>query len=149
MKQYDLIWKFKNDFAVVNLNGKCGLVNKKYEEICECKYDMCYDFEDHLAKVRINHEFGYINNKGEEVIPCLYNYLEINAYYQEAANYIVDLLKNEDTQKRFKEKFKSFIEFYDWMLDSVFDKTFISFLNDKYKNKLQKRVYNIYDKYLK
>lgn len=31
--KYDLVGKFKNGFAVVRLNGKYGLINKKGEEI--------------------------------------------------------------------------------------------------------------------
>jgi hypothetical protein len=72
---------------------------------------------------------------------------EYNAYYQEAASYIVNLLSDDKYLPHFKENYKTFGSFYKWMIEQVFDKHFISNLNDINKKKLQKRVYNIYDKF--
>jgi len=72
---------------------------------------------------------------------------EFNAFYQESVNFIIDLLENDETSIQFKKKFKNFNDFYSWMISNVFDKDFIKNLNDKYKIKLKKRVYNVYDKF--
>lgn len=74
---------------------------------------------------------------------------EYNAYYQEAANYIVNIFKDDNILSKFKEKFNNFETFYKWMVENVFDKDYIKNLNDKNKTKLKKRVYNIYSDYLK
>ena len=72
---------------------------------------------------------------------------EFNAHFQEAGTYVSDLLRNENILKNFKEKFKSFDDFYIWMIDNVFDKEFIKNLNSENKKKIQKRIYTIYDEY--
>ena len=74
---------------------------------------------------------------------------EYNAYYQEAATYVVNLLNDEDMLKSFKEKYKgNYHAFYEWMIKSVLDKDFTSSLNNSNNIKLKKRIYNIYAKYL-
>ncbi len=74
---------------------------------------------------------------------------EYNAYYQEAATYIVNLFKDMDILNKFKEKYETFDKFLKWMLENVFDKDFIKNLNDKNKRKIKKRIYNIYSEFLK
>jgi len=72
---------------------------------------------------------------------------EYNAYYQEAANFVVKMLMDDKILDKFKERYKNYKDFYEWMTAQVFDKNFIKYLNASNKVKLQKRVYNIYDKF--
>jgi hypothetical protein len=75
---------------------------------------------------------------------------EFNAYYQEAANFIVKTFNdNKKIVDNFREKYKNYDNFYKWMIDNVFDKEFIKYLNSKNQIKLKKRIYNIYSKYIK
>jgi len=72
---------------------------------------------------------------------------EFNAYYQEASNYIVKMLDDPEKLKIFTKNHKNFNDFYNFMINDVFDKDYIKYLNDKNKIKLKKRVYNIYSEY--
>lgn len=73
---------------------------------------------------------------------------EYNAYYQEAANYVVNLFNDENHLNKFREKFTTFNSFYDWMLNNVLDNEYVKHLNEKNRLKLKKRIYNIYSEYL-
>jgi hypothetical protein len=59
--KYDIIFDFKNGFAVVELNEKSGYIDENGSEICECKYDIAWNFENGFAKVKLNDKYGYIN----------------------------------------------------------------------------------------
>jgi len=72
---------------------------------------------------------------------------EYNAYYQEAASYISNLLKDKNLSNKFIEKFKTYEKFYNWMLENAFDKHYISNLNDLNIKKIKKRVYNIWNQF--
>lgn len=72
---------------------------------------------------------------------------EYNAYYQEIASFISNLLKDKKSLDIFKEKYKNFDVFYKWMSDNVFDKDFVKNLNDSNLRKLKKRIANIYQTY--
>lgn len=93
---------------------------------------------------------GYTPNFNEKTtISDYYNSpTEYNAYYQEAANYIVNLFKDDNILSKFKEKYTNFETFYKWMVENVFEKDYIKNLNDKNKKKLKKRIYNIYSYFL-
>ncbi len=71
--KYNNYWPFSEGLAIVELNGKYGYVNEKWEEITPLKYDDAFDFKEGLAGVVINKKFGYINKKGELVIPLKYD----------------------------------------------------------------------------
>lgn len=73
---------------------------------------------------------------------------EYNAYYQEAANYLVNLLKDDKVLSIIRKNHSTFNSFYSWMLNNVFSKRFVANLNDKNKLKIQKRLYNIYSEYI-
>ena len=73
---------------------------------------------------------------------------EYNAYYQEGANYIVNLFKDENILKKFRDKYDNFELFHKWMIENVFDKDYIKNLNDKNKIKIKKRIYNIYSEFI-
>lgn len=72
---------FVNGFAIVK-NIKYGIINKNYEEICDCKYSWIGEFINNYALVSIlNFEkpayrefFGVIDRTGVEVIKCIYSY---------------------------------------------------------------------------
>jgi uncharacterized protein YlzI (FlbEa/FlbD family) len=74
MKEYDYVSAYKNGFAKVLLNGKCGFINKNGEEICECKYDFVSDFDKKFAVIELNGKYGFINDIGIEIIPCDYSF---------------------------------------------------------------------------
>lgn len=73
---------------------------------------------------------------------------EFNAYYQASATFVTKMLQQENLLKLFKEKYKTYDIFYKWMIEIVFDKSFIKNLNTKNLIKLKKRVYTIYQEYL-
>jgi hypothetical protein len=113
-----------------------------------------------ISKDSFIHEFihylDYVRSKGKfkdfnqnTTVSDYYNSpSEYNAYYQEAANYLVNLLKDDAVLAKIKEKHPTFNTFYKWMLDNVFSKRFIANLNDKNKLKIEKRIYNIYSEYV-
>jgi hypothetical protein len=78
MKQYDCVWKFGNDYAVVRLNGKFGVINEYGQEICEIKYEYIYDTGHHdLYIVKLNKKWGFINETGKEICEIKYNSNEL------------------------------------------------------------------------
>jgi hypothetical protein len=74
MKEYDYPVCFFNGLATVWLNGKCGFIDRNYNEICEIKYDEVWHFENEFAYVRIGEIRGFINKQGIEVVACNYSY---------------------------------------------------------------------------
>jgi len=111
------------------------------------KDSFIHEFIHYLDYVRSKGKFKKFNQN--TTISDYYNSpSEYNAYYQEAANYLVNLLKDEMVLNKIKEKYPTFDGFYKFMLDNVFNKRFIANLNDKNILKLKKRVYNIYSEYV-
>lgn len=111
------------------------------------KDSFIHEFIHYLDYVRSKGKFKEFNQN--TTISDYYNSpSEYNAYYQEAANYLVNLLKDEMVLNKIKEKYPTFDGFYKFMLDNVFSKRFIANLNDKNILKLKKRVYNIYSEYV-
>ena len=61
--------------AIVELNGKWGIVNRKGEVILPVKYDNVptLDFSSGLVAVQLNGKWGFVNTEGKEVVPPMYN----------------------------------------------------------------------------
>lgn len=116
------------------------------------KDSFIHEFIHYLDYTRIKNKNYKTNLNPNTKVEDYYNSpLELNAYYQEAASYIVKLFDdNESILIKFREKYSNdFNKFRDWMFENVFEKDFIRNLTPKSKEKIIKRIYNIYEKYLK
>ncbi len=67
--------KFSNGIAVVELDGRWGIINQRGIQIVPPKYDKIEDFEDGYAKVRIKGFNGLINLDGELIVQPEYEYI--------------------------------------------------------------------------
>ena len=79
MKDYGYVTEYYDGVAIVELNGKYGFINEKFEEICECKYDYIYNTHQEYSDIGIDHKHGFINKQGVEVVPCIYNIVEVDS----------------------------------------------------------------------
>jgi hypothetical protein len=111
-----------------------------------------------IEKQSFIHEFiHYLDYKRNNYIPPKLTFKtkkeyyntpeEFNAYYQEAVTWVGKILEDEIMLKSFKEKFKNYNDFYNWIINNVLDKDFVKNLNPINIKKLQKRIYNIYQVY--
>jgi hypothetical protein len=76
-KKYDKILPYYNDRAVVIIDKKYGLIDKKGNEIIAPKYDYLDGFEyDDITRVRIRDKVGYIDKDGNEIIPMTFRYID-------------------------------------------------------------------------
>ncbi len=75
-KRYKYIGKFKDNLALVGLNGRYGLVDQEGKEIVPTKYNMVYDFIGNFALVVLDGKFGMINREGKETIAPIYSCIE-------------------------------------------------------------------------
>ena len=72
---YDLADDFKNGIAIVQKNGKCGIIDKKGNQITDLLYEHIDKFDNDqsgLARVSRDRKWGFITKSGEEIIPCIY-----------------------------------------------------------------------------
>lgn len=78
MKKYDYIHDFDKDgFAIVELNGKKGFINRQGEEIVSPIYDKVWGFRgDNFATVTKDDKWGLINKKGRVVVELKYEYVD-------------------------------------------------------------------------
>lgn len=79
--------EFKKDFAVVGINNKNGMVDKKGNEIVPLEYDWIRKDNSKAGRAIVtkniklgdvfddNSLFGIIDNKGNIIVPCIYNYI--------------------------------------------------------------------------
>ena len=75
-KQYDgVTFSELEEFAVVELNGKYGYINKEGREVINLIYDDATLFDQDVAAIKIDTRWGAINRKNELIIPLKYNYL--------------------------------------------------------------------------
>lgn len=70
---YDEIFAFKEDFAVVEINEKCGFIDKENNMVIPTDYDLAMSFSEGLALVCKGEKCGYINKNNEVVIPFEYD----------------------------------------------------------------------------
>ncbi len=72
---YQKASSFKYGVAVVQINGKWGVINQKGIQIIPPKYDKIESFKDGYAKVLINEFSGLTNLKGELIVDPDYEYI--------------------------------------------------------------------------
>lgn len=72
---YQNATEFKNGVAVVQIDGKWGVINQKGIEIVPPKYDKISEFDDGYAKVRIARLSGLTNLDGELIVQPDYEYI--------------------------------------------------------------------------
>lgn len=74
--QYQSAERFdKAGNAVVEANGKFGLVDTLGNQVIPVAYDYVYSFSNGFATVYNNGKFGAVNHKGAVVIPIEYDYI--------------------------------------------------------------------------
>lgn|SRR5574344_930537 len=74
--KFDQVYKFKNDYAIVEKNGKQGLINVHGDIIVPMKYDWI-DYFDQLypgmAKVMVGNKYGLVGKDGKEIVKPIYD----------------------------------------------------------------------------
>jgi len=71
--KYDKVFSFKDETAVVKLDGKYGRINKEGKEIVPIKYDFIDNFYQDLDIVMVDKKYGIINSKGKEITRVKYD----------------------------------------------------------------------------
>ena len=71
---YDTITDFISGYAIVEMDGKLGLINRKGKEIypCQCNY-IDLPFRDGVTIIKQEGKYGYIDEKGRLALPCQYD----------------------------------------------------------------------------
>jgi hypothetical protein len=74
---YDKIWQFEKDIAIVKKDGRLGYYKAYSGFLTKIKFHDAYDFKkNEIAQVSMKKDgkvtYGYINKKGKEVIPPIY-----------------------------------------------------------------------------
>jgi hypothetical protein len=72
---YDKVWDFQNGLARVQRQHKTGFINKKGEEVIECKYAWINYFNDVSGLASFTdslNNFGYIDRKGKIIVEPRY-----------------------------------------------------------------------------
>jgi len=72
---YEEAGAFQHGVAVVQSDGRWGIINQKGMEIIPPKYDKIEDFKDGYAKVRIQGFSGLTNLQGELIVQPNYEYI--------------------------------------------------------------------------
>jgi hypothetical protein len=72
---YQKAGEFQDGVAVVQMDGKWGIINQKGIEITPPKYDKIGQFENGFAKVRIKGFNGLTNTQGETIVQPDYEYI--------------------------------------------------------------------------
>ena len=72
---YEEAKEFQHGVAVVQMNGRWGVINQKGMQVIPPKYDQIEDFENGYAKVRIKGFSGLTNLKGEVIVQPDYEYI--------------------------------------------------------------------------
>lgn len=72
---YEKATEFKHGVAVVQMNGKWGIINRKGIEIIPPKYDQIETFENGYAKVRIEGFSGLSNLNGKLIVEPDFEYI--------------------------------------------------------------------------
>lgn len=75
-EKYDKIGTYNNRLAIVEKDGKYGLIDIDGLELIPCVYDKIYPFTYGLAVVKKDNKYGFINKDGEEKIPLIYDYVD-------------------------------------------------------------------------
>ncbi len=70
---YDEIFAFKEDLASVEIDEKCGYIDKENNVVIPLDYDTAMSFSEGLAMVVKDGKCGYINRNNEVIIPFEYD----------------------------------------------------------------------------
>ncbi len=98
--QYDMVYLFEEDMALVILNNKRGYLDKTGKLIIPLKYDGADSFSGGLAEVELKGKRGFIDKSGKEIIPLKYNY--VGKYIE--GLYRVSIGKGKDEKWGFIDK---------------------------------------------
>ena len=63
---YDYVAEYSEGLASVEINGKCGFIDKPGRLVIPCKYEEAHIFCNGRAKVQLNGKQGYVNKSGVE-----------------------------------------------------------------------------------
>ena len=72
---YDYAQAFQNGIAVVQKNGKWGIINQNGLPVVSPKYDKIEAFKNGYAKVKINGFSGLTNLAGETIVPTNFEFI--------------------------------------------------------------------------
>ena len=76
---YDNVSAFKNDYAIVEKNGKMGIVNGHGKLIVPVEYDYVDYFDmfyPDMAKIMVGDKIGLVNKQGKIVVKPVYDEIE-------------------------------------------------------------------------
>jgi hypothetical protein len=69
--KFDKVHPFSDGLAKVYISNQgFGIIDKKGNQIVDCRYTEMQAFIEGLAQVQINRAKGYIDKNGNEIIPC-------------------------------------------------------------------------------
>lgn len=135
----------------------------KYKVIV-CAYLNSYGddsyIDSRLDRTAFSHELThYLDDKrsnggvqashGSNTLSDYYNSpAEFNAFYSETALFILDIMQKNELVLNSMKKYTTFEAFRN-MIIKQFDQEFINNLNESYRRKLDKRLYNLYEEFKK
>ena len=73
-KIFNVVGKFKDGYAAVELNGKMNFINTDYEFISDKWFEYVYDFQSGYAEVKINGKYNFINTDGKYLSDKWFDY---------------------------------------------------------------------------
>ena len=72
---YNMMYRFSEGLAKVELNNKFGYIDRTGREVIPCKYNGTNNFKEGLAAVNLNGKCGVIDKTGREICPCKYDWI--------------------------------------------------------------------------
>ena len=72
-KKYDYISHYSEDLAIVILDNKYGVIDRKGRKIVPTIYEYISNFSEGLIAVCLNNKWGFIDKTGKEAIPLIYD----------------------------------------------------------------------------
>ncbi|MFM2286213.1 MAG: hypothetical protein RLZZ543_1710 [Bacteroidota bacterium] len=82
--QYEEVWSFSENLAMVRLNGKVGYISKAGIRVVPAYFNDGEPFKNQLAIVELNGLYGLIDPRGKIVLPIEYDMVQgpENGFYQ-------------------------------------------------------------------
>lgn len=71
----NVISQLQEGAAIVELNGKFGLVNAQGQDICRPVYQNVQLFNHGYAAVKKDGKWGFINKQGNKIVSCRYDWV--------------------------------------------------------------------------
>jgi hypothetical protein len=75
-QRYDWVDNFSEGRAIVQLNGKYGVVDLEGNEVVPLLYDWVNNFSEGRARVKLDGRRGVVDLDGNVVLPCWYKNIE-------------------------------------------------------------------------